>query len=157
MTHFFYADNNQQYGPFTFQELQTKNITPETLVWHEGLTDWTPAGNLTALKDMFTSLPPVIPTDVNKPVTDDPYKNHPKPNNNLALAICATALCCMPLGIFALIQSSKVDKLYYLKDFAGAQRAANLSKKISISGFILGAIFGILYILLLIFIEARNW
>lgn len=151
MTQFFYAHNHQQYGPCTLQELQTKNITPETLVWYDGLTDWTPAGKLAVLKDMFSSTPPVIPTSIHKPITDDPYKNHPKPNNHLVFAICATAICCMPLGIYAIIQSSKVDKLYYLKDFEGAQKASRLTKRISVFGIILGTLFVFLYIIVLIY------
>ena len=42
----YYAPNNEQLGPIDQAGLdrlvQQGTITPETLVWHEGLTDWQP-------------------------------------------------------------------------------------------------------------------
>ena len=35
-----------------------------------------------------------------------------KPDNNLVWAILSTILCCLPLGIVAIVYASKVDGLY---------------------------------------------
>lgn len=50
--------NEQQQGPYTLEELATKAIVRETPVWHDGMPDWMPAGDLPELASM---LPPVIP------------------------------------------------------------------------------------------------
>ncbi len=38
---FFIIDRNgQQAGPFSFDQLVQKGISPETLVWKQGMADW---------------------------------------------------------------------------------------------------------------------
>ncbi|HLU81486.1 MAG TPA: CD225/dispanin family protein [Flavobacteriaceae bacterium] len=72
------------------------------------------------------------------------------PENYLAWAIITTILCCWPIGIFAIIKSTSVNKLWQQGDFAGAQKASEDAKKYSI-----WAAFGvlipiILYIILVV-------
>lgn len=33
-------------GPYTLTNLKEKQLKPSELVWHDGLDDWTPAGNI---------------------------------------------------------------------------------------------------------------
>lgn len=40
MIQYFFAENNEQKGPFSLDQLRTMGLRPETLVWHEGLADW---------------------------------------------------------------------------------------------------------------------
>lgn len=48
---FFIIDRNgQQAGPFSFDQLVQKGISPETLVWKQGMADWTPAWKVEELK-----------------------------------------------------------------------------------------------------------
>lgn len=48
---FFIIDHNgQQAGPFNFDQLVQKGISPETLVWKQGMADWTPAWKVEELK-----------------------------------------------------------------------------------------------------------
>ncbi len=56
------------------------------------------------------------------------------PDNNLVWAILCTVLCCLPLGIVAIIKSTKVKELWALGDHAGAEKAAADAKKYSIWG-----------------------
>lgn len=35
--------DNQHAGPFTAEQLADMGVTPDTLIWHEGLTDWVKA------------------------------------------------------------------------------------------------------------------
>ncbi len=79
------------------------------------------------------------------------------PNNNLALAIITTVLCCLPLGVVAIIQASKVNGLWQAGDVAGAQEAADKAKKFSIYSAIAGVIFYVIYgILMLTVLKDSN-
>ncbi|MDZ4795195.1 MAG: DUF4339 domain-containing protein [Bacteroidota bacterium] len=66
MKKYFLNDGTGQQGPFDLEELKSKNITAETLVWYEGLPETTKAGQLDELKDFFlvTSPAVVAPVDV---------------------------------------------------------------------------------------------
>lgn len=50
---FYIVENGSRKGPFTKDALRTAGITRDTLVWHPALTDWTRAGELTELADLF--------------------------------------------------------------------------------------------------------
>lgn len=70
------------------------------------------------------------------------------PDNNLVWAILCTVLCCLPLGIVAIIKSTKVKELWVQGDYAGAQKAADDAKKYSMWGAGIGLIFIVLYVIL---------
>ena len=54
---FFIIDHNgQQAGPFSFDQLVQKAITPETLVWKQGMADWTPAWKVEELKAVLEAV-----------------------------------------------------------------------------------------------------
>ena len=72
----------------------------------------------------------------------------PPPENNLVWAILSTVLCCLPLGIVAIIKSTKVNELWLRGDYAGAQKAADDAKKYSIIGAVLVFGFLIIYFIL---------
>jgi hypothetical protein len=60
----------------------------------------------------------------------------PKPNSNLGLAIFTTLCCCLPLGIVAIIKSSKVNDYYAMKQYDAANAAAAEAKKWCIYGIV---------------------
>tara|TARA_R110002124_G_scaffold120895_7_gene279177 strand:+ start:95506 stop:95781 length:276 start_codon:yes stop_codon:yes gene_type:complete len=70
------------------------------------------------------------------------------PDNNLVWAILCTVLCCLPLGIVAIIKSTKVKELWVQGDHAGAQKAADDAKKYAMWGAGIGLIFVVLYVIL---------
>lgn len=72
------------------------------------------------------------------------------PDNNLVWAIICTVLCCLPLGIVAIIKSTKVKELWLQGDHAGAQKAADDAKKYSIWGMVAGGVLVILYIIFVV-------
>ncbi|WP_035757703.1 CD225/dispanin family protein [Hugenholtzia roseola] len=74
----------------------------------------------------------------------------PKPDNNLVWAIVCTVACCLPLGIVAIIESTKVDKLYAQGDYSGAEQAAANAKKYSIWGAAGAGIIMVLYIIFMV-------
>ncbi|MEQ8906097.1 DUF4339 domain-containing protein [Ekhidna sp.] len=72
MSEYYLAENNEQTGPFTIEQLKKGEIAPETLVWKEGLADWTEARNVKELQDLFKTTPPPLPpsnTEKNTPTT----------------------------------------------------------------------------------------
>lgn len=59
------AINGQQAGPFGWSQLQQLvqhgQLTQQTLVWTQGMTNWTPAGQVTELAPLFQCTAPPIP------------------------------------------------------------------------------------------------
>lgn len=54
---FFIIDHNgQQAGPYSFDQLVQKGISPETLVWKQGMADWTPAWKVEELKAVLEAI-----------------------------------------------------------------------------------------------------
>ena len=78
---YFYVKNGVSEGPFSAEEL-IKLITPDTLIWTEGMTEWTPAGEVAQIGEMFATdteeetkiAPPVFtpPTFEAAPPAQDP-------------------------------------------------------------------------------------
>lgn len=63
-----------------------------------------------------------------KPIDSTPY---------IIFAIISTVLCCMPLGIAAIIYASRINMLQRTGDYEGAKDAAKKSKIIMIIGAVL--------------------
>jgi membrane protease subunit (stomatin/prohibitin family) len=62
---FYVALDGKQAGPFAGPQLRDQmtagKLSRETLVWQEGMTQWTPAGQVPALAGFFASVPPPVP------------------------------------------------------------------------------------------------
>jgi len=61
MKKFFYSFGGNKQGPVYLEELIDANITNETLIWFEGLPQWTPAGKIEELVPILELIPPPIP------------------------------------------------------------------------------------------------
>lgn len=65
-TKYYVADKGQQTGPFDKETLKKMieegKLKKESLVWKEGMSDWTRVDLIDELKDLFPNIPP-IPTD----------------------------------------------------------------------------------------------
>lgn len=78
---YFYVKNGVSEGPFSAEEL-IKLITPDTLIWTEGMTEWAPASEVAPIGNMFATdteeetkiVPPVFtpPTFEAAPPAQDP-------------------------------------------------------------------------------------
>jgi len=64
---YYYVKDSEKVGPYTLEELRTKNITTETLIWHEGLPSWIRAKDSQDLNSFFSLTPPSIPTTLATP------------------------------------------------------------------------------------------
>ena len=71
-----------------------------------------------------------------------------KPDNNLVMAIIVTVLCCLPLGVVAIINASKVDSLWASGKHEEARAMAAKAKQWSIYGIVGGVIALVLYFML---------
>lgn len=76
MAQYYYTDGKERFGPFSPEELKAKNITRETLVWTDGLSDWLPAGNVTELQSLFTYSGTNLPPSVLHMILE--WKSHPR-------------------------------------------------------------------------------
>ncbi|HLG03989.1 MAG TPA: DUF4339 domain-containing protein [Bacteroidia bacterium] len=97
MKHYYYADNEQQLGPFTIEELKSKRLKKTTLVWTDGMPDWTPADEFEELKDILISGPPPLPKKSNASPAGEPVQIKQTP---------------------ILVTSSKYDQTYTKEDDA---------------------------------------
>ncbi len=62
---FFTAVNGQQEGPYAIDALKAQvisgQLTRETLVWSQGMEQWTAAGQVPELNEVFSQVPPPLP------------------------------------------------------------------------------------------------
>ena len=66
MEYFIIENNGQQAGPFSQEQLVQKAITPETLVWAQGMKDWTPAWKIAELKTVLETVEAIKANTANK-------------------------------------------------------------------------------------------
>lgn len=71
MKKYFYSHGNEKHGPFSLEEMKTKNIRKETLIWYEGLSDWTPAGDIQVFVDILEITPPPLTADEIVPLSKE--------------------------------------------------------------------------------------
>lgn len=149
MSQFYYTDGKERFGPFTLEQLREKNLSGETLVWKEGMTDWMPARSVSDLNSLFETsdvFQPAATTTPYNPVIPDV-----RPKNWLVESILVTILCCLPLGIVGIINATKVDTLWNNGQRADAQKASQEAAKWVKIGFIIGLVVYGLYFLMMLF------
>lgn len=61
MKYYYYAENNQQFGPYAIDDLKLKRLKKATLIWTEGMDNWAPAETIIELKEILISEPPPLP------------------------------------------------------------------------------------------------
>ncbi|MCC8170783.1 MAG: CD225/dispanin family protein, partial [Parabacteroides sp.] len=109
------------------------------------------AGMIPELSGYFQPTPPPPPGNVQvtpppvQPGTSGSSAQQPveKPDSFLVWSILTTVLCCLPLGIVAIVYSTKVDPLWDKGQYTEAAEAAKNAKTFCI----LSLVFGILGIL----------
>ena len=156
MEYFFYLnDQNERKGPVASEELIKNGVTRNTLVWKEGMAQWLPASEVPELSDLFketTTPPPVPPVPPVMPKPEpEPEPIGQKPDNLLVWSILTTVLCCLPLGIVAIVYSAKVDNLWNMGKYEEAVKAAQnaklfclISLGLGVISFIIGAFTGLM-------------
>jgi len=69
MKEYYFADGNEQKGPYSLEELKNNKISATTLIWREGLNDWIEAKRLKELEILFKSTPPLLKEKDEKNIT----------------------------------------------------------------------------------------
>lgn len=134
MKNYYYINSvGKQVGPITIEEFSKIEITNETKVWSEGMTEWTNAGNIPDFKPYITGTTQVPPTPPIPPIP--PTQIEKCPNNYLAFAILSTLLCCLPIGIAAIIYSTKVDNAWSQGDKEAALKNSETTKLLCLISF----------------------
>lgn len=161
----YYSKNGTQLGPVAQGELIAKlasgEVSPNDLVWKDGMADWIPASGAPELA--VSSQPPSAPASspAFPPVgssnpspyvaPSSPYAPSQVPSqdipNYLWQSIVVTVLCCVPFGIPAIVFAAKVDGLKARGDIAGALDASKKAKMWTWIAFGCGLTFGLIYII----------
>ena len=68
---YYLIENEEQVGPLSIEELSQKRIHKDSLIWLQGLDDWTKAQNIPMLQKIIGQTPP-------------PYKKVPQPDTQAA-------------------------------------------------------------------------
>ena len=74
MEYFIIDNNGQQAGPFSQDQLVQKAISPETLVWKQGMADWTPAWKVEELRTVLEAVEANKPNCTNQQENQEPQQ-----------------------------------------------------------------------------------
>ena len=73
MNSYYYLDAaNQQQGPLDGNLLPSKGVTAQTLVWANGMAEWTAAGQVAELQPLFAAQPAAAPAQPAQPAYQQP-------------------------------------------------------------------------------------
>ncbi len=158
LAQYYIGINNQQLGPFEVDQLLVNGLTPDTLVWCNGMAGWEMAKNVPELSRLFVTQQPkyqqqqYAQPQYQQPQYQQAYQQNsqPMPDSNMVWAILSTLFCCLPTGIVAIVKASNVSGLYSRGDYEGAVQAANDAKKWAMWGAIIGVVGTVLYIIVVI-------
>lgn len=174
MTEYFIIDSSgHQVGPIAESRLSEYNIEPGTLVWHLGMDQWKPAGELNELRPYFeTRIPPAPPTPAPTPPPFTPdyapqaapqpvyINNWPCPPTHMVLSVVGLVFSVLLLFrcigiiplIFSAIALSNAQKVepYWRSGFY--DKACSASKKARLWGWLSILFFPIFVILLFVIV-----
>lgn len=140
MREYYYIDENeQQKGPVDIKALLQSGIKPETRIWYEGQNTWVSAIDVDELQEYFNS------QNNEDGVHVEYWDIYKKPKNWMVLSILSTVLCCLPLGIAAIINSSKVDAAWNNNDYYGAEEHSHKAQMWCFISIFVGFIASIIY------------
>lgn len=176
---YYYLDDagNQSPAPVDVTQLLACGVTPQTMVWCEGMANWAPASSVPEVASLFMGAAPTQMSyqQPQQGAYQQPYQQAAyqqgayqqpyqqgayqqaqqpmqKPQSWLWLGIVTTLLCCLPTGIASIVYASKVDNLWNMGDYQGAIDA---SKKAQMWGWIgagLGFVVSFIYIVALLLV-----
>lgn len=155
MNDYWYLDSkNQQHGPIPPHQFASAGVTPQTLVWCNGMDTWRPAGEIPELAGYFAAGPRPQTPPPNNNYQQNNYQNNGygiPPSSYMVWAILTTILCCLPFGIVSIIYASKVDSEWMRGNYESAYRNSRLAKNWAIASAVTSVACLILYIILIAF------
>ena len=127
--------NDQQQGPFAKEELLSRGLTPQTMVWCQGMPDWMPASSVHDLNDLFAR--PQQP-QYQQPY-QQPYQYPQQPvgtfTNWLPWAIVGTVL-----GIIGITKANGANNAYKCGDYDLARSVNNSARTLTILSLVFDGI-----------------
>jgi hypothetical protein len=78
MKKYFLHNGREQQGPFDLEDLKAKQITGDTMVWYEGLSEWSKASSVPELQSILSQTPP--PFQSKTPPTFNQVNTSPSTN-----------------------------------------------------------------------------
>ena len=79
MAQYYLAKDGQRIGPLSVEQLLQNGLTPESLVWTDGMTDWAPAGNIAELANAMAPAPAPQPVQQPQPLFQQPQPQYQQP------------------------------------------------------------------------------
>ena len=82
MAQYYLVKDGQRVGPLSLEELVQNGLTPDSLVWTDGMTDWAPANQLAELAPVFAPAPAPQPAPAPAPApqpVQQPQYQQPAP------------------------------------------------------------------------------
>ena len=164
MKQYFLIINGEKSGPFTIDQLTTQQVTPQTPVWTEGMSDWVSAQQIAELSSLFASHAPTpeasqptatpqAPAYNAAPSYGNPQPQAPNtqvvPPNYLVWSILVTLFCCIPGGVVAIVYSTQVSSRFQQGDYAGANESSRNARKWVIISAIAAAAVWVIYFIIL--------
>lgn len=152
MKKYHYSQGENSYGPFTLEELRSKTLYPDTLIWTEELVTWKKAEDVAELQDLFrpgssNQPPPVFGTNPEVKSSQETQAQFQRPPKTYLIeSILTTIFCCWPVGIPAIVYAARVEKKFYTGNIIGAEEDSAKAKKWIIINLIACVIGWILYL-----------
>ena len=158
MKQYYIIRNDQQVGPYSLEELAMMSLTPDTMVWTEGLRDWLPAREVSELLSILEQpmqTPPsynVSPPSYGQPsapryTTASPGNAPVMPPSYLVWSVLVTLFCCQLGGIISIIFSAQVSSRYARGDYEGAEESSRKARTWIIVSAIVGGVCIVAYLI----------
>ncbi len=141
-TSYYYIDSyGERHGPLPIEYFKQKGINGHTWVWHEGIPHWVEAHTLPPLRGyMDNTLPKSfsdkgglihfneerhdLPGSLHSSMIERNMRTQKLPKSWLIESILAMVLCCVPIGIVAIIYASRVIPLWQKGHYGEALSAS---------------------------------
>ena len=134
--YYFYIEEGLQRGPVAIDQLPGL-ITPQTLVWREGMAEWMIADRIPEVHALLSTAgsvtadapqQPTYPAPPAIPAASSPLYLPAKPNNYLIWSILLTVLCGSIPGLIGIALGITCNQKYAEGDYKGAELASSMAK-----------------------------
>lgn len=146
MEAYFYIDTTgKQQGPVSLNTLTQIGLNSNTLIWKNGLAGWQIAGTVPELLPYLRPQPPFTTAISNSSACPPPAK----PDSLLIWSILSTVVCCLPIGLIAVVHATRVDPLWNQGEYEAATKEAQSAK----IGCIVSCILGFFFYIIMFFVQ----
>lgn len=119
MKKFYIHNGSEQQGPFDIADLKAKNITTQTPIWYEGLSEWSVAGKINELNDLFSkSTPPPFKAKITPPPIKKESISYGKSFNKIRIGVAVILLIIASIGIGAYMNNNNSSGSNYQENYS---------------------------------------